>query len=173
MSFEIVAPSVAQMRERIETVLTRFPWLVGEVDGQVAGYVYASPNRERAAYQWGADVAVYIGPEHRRAGLGRALYTALFDLMRSQGFFHAYAGITLPNPGSVTLHERAGFSLVGVYRNVGYKDGAWRDVGWFHLPLRELIDNPPAPRPWSELPEETIAAAFERGRQTWSGGSAT
>jgi L-amino acid N-acyltransferase YncA len=166
VSFEIVAPTVPQMRERMAGVLARFPWLVGEVDGVVAGYVYASPSRERAAYQWGVDVAIYIGANHRRAGLGCALYTALFDLLRAQGFFHAYAGITIPNAASVALHERFGFSLVGAFKNVGYKNGAWRDVGWFHLPLQPLIDNPSAPRPWSDLPPEAIVAALEHGQQT-------
>jgi phosphinothricin acetyltransferase len=163
VSFEIVAPTVEQMRERMASILVRFPWLIGEIDGQTAGYVYASPNRERAAYQWGVDVAVYIAEGHRRSGLGRSLYAALFELLKEQGFFHAYAGITLPNPGSVRLHESLGFEFVGVYENVGYKMGAWRDVGWFHLLLQPLRDDPPAPRPWTDLSMKSIAAALEHG----------
>ena len=165
VSFELTAPTVAQMRERMTAILARFPWLVAEVDGRTAGYVYASPHRERAAYQWSVDVTVYIGEGYRGVGLGRALYAALFELLRAQGFFHAYAGITLPNQASVRLHESLGFELVAVYENVGYKNGAWRDVGWFGLRLQPLVDNPPAPRPWSDLLPQEVARALQQGEQ--------
>jgi len=92
------------------------------------------------------DVSVYVGEASRRRGIGRALYEALFPLLRVQGFYAAYAGITLPNAGSVGLHEALGFRPVGIYRDVGYKLGAWHDVGWWQLSLRERTQEPRPPR---------------------------
>jgi phosphinothricin acetyltransferase len=139
-------PTVEEMRCRIAKVLEQFPWLVCEDDGQILGYVYASRHRERPAYQWSVDVTVYVAERYRRKGIGHALYTSLFELLRLQGFYHAYAGITLPNPGSVSLHEAMGFQPVGVYRAVGFKCGEWHDVGWWQLELQPLAACPEAPK---------------------------
>src|SRR4029079_16629726 len=106
----------------------------------------ASKHRERAAYQWSVDVSVYIHERARRQGVGRALYTSLFALLRLQGFYSAHAGISLPNRASVGLHEALVFQPVGVYRSVGYKRGAWHDVGWWQLALRERTGTPDPPR---------------------------
>jgi phosphinothricin acetyltransferase len=145
VSFEVVAPSEAEMRARIERILDKYPWLIAEIDGKVAGYVYASQHRERAGYRWAVDVAVYVAREHHRGGIGRALYDALFAILRQQGFYSAIAGITLPNAGSVGLHESLGFRKVGVFSNVGYKLGEWLDVGWWQLELQPDVDYPPEP----------------------------
>jgi phosphinothricin acetyltransferase len=164
VSFEVVAPSQHQMRERIERITPRFPWLVGEIDGTVSGYVYASQHRERAAYRWAVDVAVYIAAASHRRGLGRALYTSLFAILREQGFFQAYAGITLPNPGSEGLHRAVGFQPVAVFPHVGYKLGRWLDVGWWRLQLMPEIDDPAEPVPFSQIrgcPAVASAMAFE------------
>jgi phosphinothricin acetyltransferase len=91
-------------------------------------------------------VSVYVDERYRRRGIGRDLYAALFKLLRLQGFYAAHAGITLPNPASIGLHESLGFRPVGIYRGVGYKLGAWHDVGWWQLSLRDRALNPPAPR---------------------------
>jgi phosphinothricin acetyltransferase len=151
VSFEIVAPTEPQMRERIERVTPHFPWLIGEIEGQVAGYVYASQHRERAAYRWAADVAVYIAEGHQRRGLGRALYSSLFAILREQGYFQAYAGITLPNEGSQALHEAVGFQPIAVFPHVGYKLGRWLDVGWWRLQLQPEIDTPADPLRFSTI----------------------
>lgn len=145
ISFDIEPPTVGEMEERMCAVQQRFPWLVCELDSEVAGYVYASPHHERAAYQWSANVSVYIHENYRRHGIGRALYTSLFALLRLQGIYNAYAGVTLPNPGSVGLHESMGFEPVGIYKHVGYKFGAWHDVGWWSLALRPLDPEPALP----------------------------
>lgn len=151
ISFEIEPPTVADMQARMRTTQERFPWLVCEHDGEVAGYVYAAAHHERAAYQWSVNVSVYIDPKHHRRGIGRALYTSLFALLRLQGFYNAYAGITLPNPGSVGLHESMGFEPVGIYKKVGFKFGAWHDVGWWSLALRPLDPDPADPLTAPEL----------------------
>jgi L-amino acid N-acyltransferase YncA len=145
ISFETEPPTVEEMRQRITHTLERLPWVVCKQWGVLLGYAYASPHRARAAYQWSVDVSVYVHAQARRVGVGRALYRSLFSLLTLQGFYQAYAGITLPNPASVGLHESLGFQPVGVYRAVGYKLGAWHDVGWWQLPLRERTTSPDPP----------------------------
>ena len=150
-SFEVTPPSAAEMARRIDGVLELAPWLVARDDaGDTIGYAYASRHAERAAYQWSVDATVYIREGDHRRGVGRALYGALFPLLRLQGFYVAHAGITLPNAASVGLHESFGFRPVGVYPAVGWKFGAWRDVGWWHLPLQERPATPAPPLPLAE-----------------------
>ena len=145
ISFEAEPPDAEEMRRRIEATLERYPWLVYERQGRVLGYAYAGAHGSRAAYQWSVDVSVYVSGEAHRMGVGRALYTSLFAALDLQGFYNAFAGATLPNPASVGLHEAMGFRPVGVYRGTGYKMGAWHDVGWWHLPLRERVGDPAPP----------------------------
>jgi phosphinothricin acetyltransferase len=142
-SFETVPPDGEQMAARIAATARTHPWLVAERDGAVAGYAYASPHHTRAGYRWTADAAVYVSTEHRREGVGRELYAALLGLLERQRLHVVCAGIALPNPGSVALHEAMGFEPVGVYRAIGYKHGAWLDVGWWQLRLRPAVDGPP------------------------------
>lgn len=149
ISFETEIPDVQEMRQRILSTLEGLPWLVCEVDGKVLGYVYAGRHRARAAYQWAVEVSVYIHPDARRLGVGRALYSSLFQLLALQGFSNLFAGITLPNDGSVGIHERLGFQPIGVYKDVGYKFGSWHDVGWWQLPM--IQSDPPSDPKW--LPE--------------------
>jgi L-amino acid N-acyltransferase YncA len=137
ISFELVPPTVDDMQERIRKTLEHFPCLVCEHQGEIQGYAYANAHRSRAAYQWSVDVSVYVHAQARRYGVGRAVYSSLFKLLELQGVYNAYAGITLPNPASVGLHESLGFQPVGIYRAVGYKLGAWHDVGWWQLALRQ------------------------------------
>lgn len=154
ISFETAVPDVPEMRRRIEAQAERYPWLVLESDRSLLGYAYASSHRTREAYQWCVDVSVYVDPRHHRRGVGRALYAALLDLLRRQGFVNAYAGIALPNPSSVALHESFGFEPVGIYRRVGFKLGRWHDVLWLHLRLLEVSEPERAPllteRLWSD-----------------------
>ena len=151
ISFELDPPGPVEMKRRIVTALAFAPWLVEERDGIVRGYAYASKHRERAAYQWSVDVGVYVDEEHRRSGVGKALYGKLFRLLRLQGFYAAHAGVTLPNAASVGLHGSLGFRPVGVYRGVGYKLGGWRDVGWWQLELRDRAGEPSPPKPMDEM----------------------
>jgi L-amino acid N-acyltransferase YncA len=151
VSFEIVSPTIEQMRDRIAHITAHYPWLVGEIDGQLAGYVYASRHRERAAYRWAVDVAVYVAANQQRRGWAHTLYSTLFSILREQGYFKAFAGISLPNLASVGLHERMGFRPVGRFPGVGYKLGKWLDVGWWQLDLRPERDHPPEPRAFNSI----------------------
>jgi L-amino acid N-acyltransferase YncA len=131
ISFEEVPPTVDEMAGRIASTLQTHPYLVAVNDGDVCGYVHASGHKNREAYRFSVDTTVYIAPEARQTGVGRALYAALFAELARRGFHMAYAGIALPNPGSVALHESVGFSAVGVYCEAGFKFGRWHDVGWW------------------------------------------
>jgi len=149
ISFELVAPTVVEFGERIRAVTTHFPWLAAVGDGAVIGYAYASRHADRAAYRWSVDVSVYIATDWRGRGVGTALYRALFEELRSLGYVSAYAGITLPNPASVSVHEKLGFGHIGRFPNAGFKHGSWHDVGWWHLALQPPPADPaePAGRP--------------------------
>ncbi len=142
ISFEYEPPSVETIAERIRRTLVEYPWLVFENEDRVLGYACGGAHSERAAYQWSVDSSIYIDSSARRMGIGRALYTSLFAVFALQGFYNVFAGVTLPNEGSVGLHEAFGFEPVGVYRDVGYKMGAWHAVGWWSRRLREPDSEP-------------------------------
>ena len=131
------AVPVAEMGERIAEVLAaQMPWLVAESEGHVAGYAYASQWRTRSAYRYSAEVSVYLDPAAVGAGHGTRLYAALFPLLRERGFHAAMAGIALPAPASVALHEKFGMRQVAHFREVGFKFGRWIDVGYWQVLLQ-------------------------------------
>jgi L-amino acid N-acyltransferase YncA len=152
VSFETTAPDEGQMRERISTLMQRYPWLVAVSEaGDVLGYAYAAKHRERAAYRWSVDFTAYLAPKAKRRGIATALYRALMRICQSLGYYRAFAGITLPNEASVRLHEKIGFRAIGVYRRVGFKLGRWHDVGWWSLDLLPQEDEPREPRSIAEI----------------------
>ncbi len=165
ISFELEPPDVDEMRQRITKTLVTHPWLVYvSPSGELCGYAYATKNRDRLAYQWSVDVSVYVASSGHRQGIGRALYTALFDILRVQGFYNAFAGIALPNDASIGVHRAFGFQPAGVLPMVGYKLGQWRDVSWYSLTLQPYADDPVPPRLTVEIegtPE--VTAALQRG----------
>jgi L-amino acid N-acyltransferase YncA len=170
ISFETDPPDAAEMERRRSAVMALAPWLVFDRGG-VLGYAYASKHRERAAYQWCVDVTVYVAKDQRKRGVGRALYTSLFALLRLQGFYAAHAGITLPNAASVGLHESLGFGRVATYPAVGFKMGAWYDVGWWQLELRQRIGTPPPLRtPVEAQAHPDWPAALRSGESTQADG---
>jgi len=144
VSFEERAPDAAEMARRIEGGGSGlYPWLAAELDGRLIGFASSSAFRSRPAYRWTVETGVYLSPEAQGRGLGRALMEHLLALLERQGFAAAVAGITLPNPASVALHEKLGFALCATYRDTGFKLGEWRTVGaWW----RDLVPrlNPPA-----------------------------
>jgi phosphinothricin acetyltransferase len=156
VSFETEAPDAAEMAARIERINRRYAWLVDDAGGVVRGYAYASPHRERAAYRWAVEVTAYVHADHRGRGVGRALYSELFGRLREQGLYRAYAGIFVPNPASQAFHESMGFALVGIFRGIGYKLGAWRDVGWWQLDLLPDAGEPREPRLPGNLAHSTL-----------------
>ena len=138
-SFESAAPDAEQVAAR----MTVGPWLVACEGPDVVGFAYACAHRNRAAYRWSVDVSVYVAAPFAGRGVGRALYGVLLPDLRAAGLVTAHAGITLPNAASVGLHEAFGFTKVAHYPHVGFKHGAWHDVGWWQLRLVDELPVPP------------------------------
>ena len=155
-TFETEVPSIDSFKERIRSYLKNWPWLVCEKKGAIAGYAYAAKHRERVAYQWSTECSVYVHDNFQRARVGQALYNALIELLKIQGFRNLYAVINLPNDRSVSFHEKMGFEYFATYRNVGYKLGRWKNVGWWQLQLNDYNNEPPPPLSFSILKSETV-----------------
>lgn len=157
-----IAAGVAHFGDRLQTAEEwradlelhgeRYPWLVAERDGLVGGLAYAKPFNLRAAYAWTAEVSIYLRDGLQGQGIGRALYGRLIPLLDAQGYRCLVAGITTPNEGSVRLHERFGFRRIGTLERVGWKHGAWRNVGSWQRLVGPQDDSQPRPvRPVSEV----------------------
>lgn len=137
VTFENQLPSREEFAGRIASFGSVYPYLMAEEAGQAAGYAYAHRFGERWAYQWGAELSVYLDRDHRGQGLGRQLYETLIRLLRLQGVRTVYGCVTLPNPRSERLHESMGFHRAAVFRNAGFRLGQWRDVAWYE---KEIAD---------------------------------
>lgn len=141
-TFETDVPSEVEIRERITKALATHAWLVAESAGNVGAYAYGGPHRSRNAYRFSAEVSVYVHRDYRRRGLARSLYEALFTSLAARGYYHAFAGITVPNKASEELHQRLGFESIGVFKNVGHKFGRWHDVSWWQRMIRDGLPKP-------------------------------
>lgn len=158
VSFELEAPSENEFGCRIRQFSLEYPYLVCEVEGTIAGYAYAHRFKERAAYQWGAELSVYVAPQFARRGIGTALYAALIGLLTRQNVVNLYAAVTLPNAASEGLHRSFGFVLAGVYHGTGYKQGQWHDVAFYE---KRIGSHDAAPEPFvsvGQIPEEEARA---------------
>lgn len=139
ISFETEVPSIQEFRERLAEKLGKFPWLVFERDGEILGYAYAGPFKNRRAYAWSVESTVYVQRGLHRSGLGKALYGKLIEVVKHQGAVNVIGGITLPNDASVGLHEHFGFVPVARFRDAGFKMGKWWDVGYWQLQFQKPI----------------------------------
>jgi L-amino acid N-acyltransferase YncA/ubiquinone/menaquinone biosynthesis C-methylase UbiE len=166
ISFETTVPTVEAIASRILDRQPRYPWLVAEDDSVVVGYAYAGRFASRAAYDWSVETSVYIDERARGRRVGTALYAALLEILTAQGYRQVMAGISLPNPASVALHESMGFVSVGRFSNAGWKLGQWHDVGWWEQRLGRALDPPEPVRSLDELPVELMTAAFAAGAST-------
>ncbi len=131
ITFECVLPTEEAFAGRIAEIARDYPYLVCEEKGRIVGYAYAHRQMERAAYQWNAELSIYLDRTYTSKGLGRKLYGLLIELLKLQGVKTVYGGVTIPNLKSEMLHQSMGFRCLGVYHNTGYKAGAWHDVAWF------------------------------------------
>jgi len=160
-TFETEVPTIDSFKERINSYLQNWPWLVCEINGLIAGYAYAGRHRERIAYQWSIESSVYVHDDYQRAGVGKALYTALIQILKLQGYRNLYAVINLPNDKSVAFHEKLGFEYFATYKNVGYKLGKWKNVGWWSLQLNEYSQEPLPPTKFSEMNKNKIEVLLQ------------
>ena len=165
-TFETEVPSEAAFADRISTYLQTWPWLVCEVNGVIAGYAYATRYRERAAYQWCTEASIYMHDDYQRFGIARALYSALFEITKRQGFRNIYAVINLPNEKSVAFHESMGFKWFATYEKVGYKLGKWKNVGWWQLSINEYGDEPSPPIKFYDMDKSFLRDLFAEKEKT-------
>lgn len=159
VSFELVAPDAAEIGRRIERCGDAYPYLVAMApDATLAGYAYATAFRDRPAYRFAVETSVYLAPHAQGAGLGRRLYASLLDILSAQGFVHAIGAVAMPNDASAALHLALGYAATGMYRDIGFKQGAWASVQLFQKDLHPLPDAPREPLPlsacaaWTAIP---------------------
>lgn len=151
VSFETEVPSHETFAERMRGIMEFFPYLIAEASGEVIGYAYAHFAYERAAYRWNAELSVYLRRGAEKRGVGSALYAALIELLRAQGFKKLYGVVAMPNEASERLHERFGFAPAARFEKHGYKFGRWHDVVWFEKRLAPFDAAPADPIPFSAL----------------------
>ena len=132
-TFETEPHTAEEMQNRIAELIENYPYLVAESDGEIIGYAYAAPFRRRQAYEFSAEVSIYIKNEVKHQGIGGQLYAKLFEELAETDVHMIIAGISLPNDASVRFHEKLGFVKVGHFHEVGYKLGRWIDVGYWEL----------------------------------------
>jgi len=161
-TFETEVPTVQEFEARLRSYLHKYPWIVCEINGAIAGYVYASVHRQREAYQWTCECSVYLHENFKGKGIGKELYDVLFRILKMQGLVNVYAGITLPNYASVRLHEKCSFVQFAIYDNIGYKLNSWHKVGWWKLQLNELVPKPSPPVKFSEMHFQLFASLLEQ-----------
>ena len=165
ITFEYELPSREEFARRIREFGGTYPYLIWEEDGRIVGYAYAHRQAERAAYQWNAELSVYLDRACTSRGLGRQLYTALIELLKLQGVRTVYGCVTVPNEKSERLHESLGFRRIGTYRLAGFKAGAWHDVAWFEKPIAPYDQDPIPLLPFPAVPRDETDAVLCRFSQ--------
>lgn len=158
ITFEYDVPTVEEFAGRMSNVLRRYPYLVAEVDGEPAGYAYAGPFKERAAYDWAVETTVYVKEDMKKHGIGRALYEALEKTLAAQGILNLNACIAFPEKedeylttDSVKFHKKMGFSEVGRFHKCGCKFGRWYDMVWMEKHIGTHEENPAEVRFFAEV----------------------
>lgn len=161
VSFEYVAPSVEEFAGRIKNISERYPYLVLEENGIIVGYAYAHPYIQREAYQWSAEMTIYLGPQGQRKGYGSILYGAVEKILKAQGVINVYACITKSNTYSVDFHSKQGYTLNGDFPCSGFKHGHWLDMVWMKKELGSYPEKPELIKGWRELEPQLLEAALK------------
>lgn len=156
ITFECSLPTEQEFSDRIASIAKEYPYLVCVEDDRIIGYAYAHRHKEREAYQWNAELSVYLDKSFTSKGLGKKLYLILMQILKLQGINMVYGGITAGNDKSVRLHESLGFSLLGTYHNTGYKCGKWLDVMWFEKAIAPFDSAPLPILPINQIQEEQL-----------------
>lgn len=159
---ETEVPTVEDFQERILSNLAERPWLVCEINNEIAGYAYGGRHRDRKGYQWCTEPSVYILEKYFGLGVANALYAALFAILRLQGYVNAYAVITLPNERSVAFHKKFGFEYLTTYKKIGYKLGQWHDVGWMQYEINPHNKDPKDPVRFPDIDKMVIDSIVVR-----------
>ena len=150
-TFEYEVPSLSAFTDRFRGITAQFPWLVWEEDGKVLGYAYGSAPYTRPAYAWCAESSVYLAPAARGRGIGTALYAALEEILRTQGYQVLYALVTQENAASLRFHEKLGFRQMVLFPDCGFKFGRWLGLIWLEKRLKSVEIPTSAPTPWPTI----------------------
>ena len=135
ITFECDIPHLAEFKHRVNQTAARFPYFVAEDSGNIVGYAYASTYYDRTAYDWTAELSIYVRQDIRGKGVGEQLYTVLENALKEQGFVNLLACISLPNDASIHFHLKNGFKKVGFFEKIGYKLNQWHDIIWMQKRL--------------------------------------
>ena len=163
ISFEYTTPTQEEFCRRMRHIMSRYPYLVAEVDGTVQGYAYAGAFVGRAAYDWSCELTIYLARDARKMGLGRQLYTALEQRLAQMGVLNLYACITCPDRedeyvtrNSMEFHSHLGFRQVAEFRSCGYKFGRWYNMIWMEKMIGEHRPDQPSVVPYPETRGGTV-----------------
>lgn len=158
ITFEYQPPTIEEFAQRIQKILTRFPYLAAVQDGEILGYAYVSPFHDRPAYDWAVETSIYIRSDCKRMGIGRKLHQALEDVLREQGILNMNACIAYPKAedeyltrDSVHFHSRLGYRMVGQFSQCGYKFGRWYDMVWMEKHIAPHLENQPPVRTFDQV----------------------
>lgn len=165
ITFEYDKVPVDVFRERMKKVMEKFPWLVCEIDGEIAGYAYCSPHFERAAFGWDCECSVYLNSNYHRMGIGTALYEILFEIVKKQGFYNIYSLICVPHESSVVLHKKYGFHEIGTFYNTAYKLGKWRDLLVMEKRLKDDFREPKPVIPIHNIDNSYLESEYARAEK--------
>ena len=145
-TFELVPPDLAEMTRRFQALMDGgFPYFVAVLEGRVAGYAYAGPYRPRPAYRFAVENSVYLQPAIHRRGIGQQLLQRLISECEARGFRQMIAVIgDSANAGSIGVHKKCGFQMIGTHPSVGFKFGRWLDTVMMQLPLGDGASTLPA-----------------------------
>ncbi|WP_075591402.1 arsinothricin resistance N-acetyltransferase ArsN1 family B [Labilibacter marinus] len=135
VTFEEDSVEKEEMQKRLMYVSKKLPWLVFEQDKQILGYAYASEWKSRCAYRHSLETTVYLKDGMSGKGIGSKLYAELIRRLKHKDYHTLIGGISLPNEGSVALHQKFGFEKIAQFKEVGFKFGKWIDVGYWQLIL--------------------------------------
>ena len=162
ITFEYELPSKEEFKSRILTYAKEYPYFICTENGKCVGYVYAHRAQERAAYQWNAELSIYLDKNYHGKGVGKILYEMMFEILALQGVKTVYGLVTTPNPKSMKLHESTGFILSGTYHNTGYKAGKWCDVLFYEKQIGEYDLKPTPMTPICKIDRNILAAIIKK-----------
>lgn len=162
VTFEYTLPSLQDFAARVQGILSTYPYLAWEKNRQVLGYAYTHRQKEREAYQWNAELSIYLEPGYTAKSIGKKLYLTLMEILKLQGIKNVYGCVTIPNPRSDRLHESLGFRQLGIYCATGYKCGQWHDVARFEKELFSGNIEPHPPISIWQSPKKQLSQVMQK-----------
>ncbi len=165
ITFEYEVPEPEEFQARIKRTLKKYPYLVADCEGELLGYAYTGPFVGRAAYDWAAEVSIYLREDVHRMGMGKKLYQAIEEISRAQNITNLNACIGNPEPedeyltkNSIQFHTHMGYRMVGEFYKCGYKFGRWYNMVWMEKIIREHEEKP---EPVAKFPSLDIFAGYQ------------